>query len=281
MKKLLLAVLVFTLSFSSSFGQLYVDGDGNVGVDKQDPVNTRFEVSNDNLAKSAQLINSNTNSEAYNYGIWNSVEGTGSTLYKMGNYNNVETASSGIYQYLYGIKNYINNYSPGHSYGVYNDIKYGTGMKFGVRNYIYQDAASSSHVYGGYNYVKNYGTGNSIGLYSYVYSVGNSIKYGLQTKVKDNTSASQPIYGLNSYVERSSNNVNAYGVYSSVLANQTSSSSSPAYSGYFSISGSGSTKYALYATTNGGTGYAGYFDGDVTVTGSFVEASDESLKEDI
>lgn len=50
----------------------------------------------------------------------------------------------------------------------------------------------------------------------------------------------------------------------------------------YAYSTSGNLGYGVYAYTGGsGTRYAGYFNGDVTVTGTFYNASDRRLKEDL
>jgi trimeric autotransporter adhesin len=49
-----------------------------------------------------------------------------------------------------------------------------------------------------------------------------------------------------------------------------------------SATSSSGTNYGIFATaSNGNTNYAGYFDGDVTVTGTFTNPSDLSLKSDV
>ncbi len=55
------------------------------------------------------------------------------------------------------------------------------------------------------------------------------------------------------------------------------------YGGFFRITESFATNYAVYAETSGilSTHYAGYFNGNVTVTGNFSNPSDLSLKQNI
>lgn len=50
--------------------------------------------------------------------------------------------------------------------------------------------------------------------------------------------------------------------------------------GYFDASG-GAQNYGIWATATGGTNYAGYFAGNVHVTGAFTNPSDERLKREI
>jgi len=60
------------------------------------------------------------------------------------------------------------------------------------------------------------------------------------------------------------------------------SGSSNYYGVYGSVIGGSGTNYGVYGTSNGGDiNYAGYFSGDVTVTGTFNNPSDLKLKRDI
>ncbi|MEZ5006696.1 MAG: tail fiber domain-containing protein [Chitinophagales bacterium] len=43
----------------------------------------------------------------------------------------------------------------------------------------------------------------------------------------------------------------------------------------------GANRYAIYAENSNSSGYAGYFQGDVTVTGNFANPSDKQFKKDI
>ena len=69
------------------------------------------------------------------------------------------------------------------------------------------------------------------------------------------------------------------GVYG-VGAGTTATSSS--FGIWGTASGSGGTRYGIYGSASGGTtNYAGYFQGDVTVTGTFSNPSDRKLKQNV
>jgi endosialidase-like protein len=72
------------------------------------------------------------------------------------------------------------------------------------------------------------------------------------------------------------------GGYKGVVGYATSAGAGNRYAGYFYSTGGTSTNYGIYSYAWGGAGnYAGYFDGNVTVTGTFANPSDERLKRNV
>lgn len=88
------------------------------------------------------------------------------------------------------------------------------------------------------------------GLYSYNGSQGTGTKYGIYSTLYQNSGSSLTTSGIYSYVYPNGSGT-GYGLRTSV-----------------SNVGSG-TKYGVYSTINGGSGYAGYFVGDVFIDGTF------------
>jgi hypothetical protein len=76
--------------------------------------------------------------------------------------------------------------------------------------------------------------------------------------------------------------VKGVGGYQGVNGQATLSGSHSRYGGYFTASGGSNTNYGVYSYATGGTNsYAGYFSGNVHVTGTFTNPSDERLKKNI
>lgn len=72
------------------------------------------------------------------------------------------------------------------------------------------------------------------------------------------------------------------GGYMGVRGYSTVSGTGYRYGGYFYGTGGASGNYGVYATApTGASNYAGYFSGNVTVTGTFSNPSDERLKRNI
>lgn len=82
-----------------------------------------------------------------------------------------------------------------------------------------------------------------------------------------------PYYGIG---------VKGIGGYHGVNGQATVSGTGNRTGGYFTASGGTSTNYGVYSYAWGGANaYAGYFSGNVHVTGTFTNPSDERLKKDI
>lgn len=114
---------------------------------------------------------------------------------------------------------------------------------------------------------------------------GSSI-YGLQTNVKGTGTPSYR-YGIYSDVDGYTWN-NTYGIYarSQVAAHPNVGNGLNSYGGYFVATGSAGNQFGIYATADAPNGgqpnrFAGYFAGNVVVTGTFSNPSDERLKRNI
>ncbi len=150
----------------------------------------------------------------------------------------------------------------------------GTGERRGIYSHVYTPTAAASASYGIYVNNENRGSGTSYGG-NFWATWGSGTKYG--------------VYGYASLTTATNNN--AYGVY----GDAANAGSGPAYGGYFHGHAYGTnscyggyfraegdstgTKYGVYSTVSGsaGTRWAGYFIGNVNVTGTLSKGSGSFL----
>ena len=150
-----------------------------------------------------------------------------------------------------------------------------TSFKLDVRNstnflsfYANNSYSGTSSKYGIYNYVNSSGTGSRYGLFNIIYSnAASSSHFGLRNQNYIYSTGTG--YGHYNYTYSYAGNGTRYGIYN-----------------YLGCSGTGGTgvKYALYsavASGCGGTKYAGYFSGNVYVSGTLTQTSDASKKSNI
>jgi len=135
--------------------------------------------------------------------------------------------------------------------------------------YLYNSYSGTSSKWGLYNYLSSAGTGSRYGMYNLVYSnAASSFHYGLRNQNYMYQTSSG--YGLYNYTYNYAGNSTRYGIYN--------------YMGCSSGDGTGS-RYALYSGVSslcdGGTRYAGYFSGDVYISGTLTQTSDEAKKTNI
>ncbi len=228
------------------------------------------------------------------YGIsnWITNNGTGAK-YGLAGFYYQSTASI---KPLYGIWSRFRNYGEGTTYSHYQVIEgYGDGQKEGFYNVVNQAATATSAARGMYTSVKNTGMGPTTGLEIYVPVDGRSTKFGYTGRVYENSastgstygirsqvfaSGSRPVYGFHNKVEESVGASGVkYGIYNYVEDASSGANKYGIYN-YLEKTGTG-TSYALYSEVGGQTDYAGYFAGNVVVTGTMIDGvSDGRLKED-
>lgn len=145
----------------------------------------------------------------------------------------------------------------------------GTSTYRGLENYNYY--SGSSWKYGLYNYVSDDGTSGRYGLYSRTYSPsGNSsTHYGTYNYSAVRTSSTG--YGLYNYTSSYEGNGTRYGLYNYMWCSSSTDGTGNRYALYSGVSGA----------CDGGTSYAGYFAGNVYVSGTVTSTSDESKKKDV
>ncbi|NET58189.1 MAG: hypothetical protein F6K47_19140 [Symploca sp. SIO2E6] len=141
----------------------------------------------------------------------------------------------------------------GNKYGLFGNVIGGTtGSRYGV----YGKASGGVTQYGGFFNAVNSNNGTAYGVWSSVEGNENGNKYGLYGRAIGGTTGSR------------------YGVYGYANANGTNSKYG--VRGY--AGGNEGTKYAVYGSTGGsGTNYAGYFSGDVRVTGTLTKGGGSFL----
>ena len=145
------------------------------------------------------------------------------------------------------------------------DVGIGTTTPTG-KLYVINDAGGTAVKYGLYNTVTSNGTGSRYGMSNIIYSSsGTSLHYGLRNY--NYVYATSTAMGQYNYTYCYEGNGTRYGLYN-VLNCGTSC-------------GTGS-KYALYSSIGSSCGgYAGYFSGDVYVSGTITSTSDAAKKTNI
>ena len=159
-----------------------------------------------------------------------------------------------------------------------------TSEKTGViGSFAHQDANFSSdnrgELWGLYVYSKAFTTSTNprIGIYNLTDHNTNYQQIGIKNKVDIQSTSSATSYGiLNDAYLYGSGGLSA-AIYSRAWTNSGSSGSKIGIYSGIDTTGTG-IRYAIYGT---GGDYAGYFHGDVVVTGTFTNSSDRDLKEDI
>lgn len=165
----------------------------------------------------------------------------------------------------------------------------GTGLRWGVATTV--DGTGNGERTGYRTEMRGSGDGTRTGVYSVCQGSGAGIRYGMQSLtygsgdgtreglrlstfgsgtgyrygIRNYTygTGANPYYGFFNFVYGNNGTATKYGIYNEVSAENSS------------------TAYALYSRVNG-SGFAGYFLGDVTVVGTFTNTpSDRRLKKDI
>ena len=168
--------------------------------------------------------------------------------------------------------------------GIYNFIGSGLADKYGIWNHIEQAEGATGLTYGLRNVVTHGGDQDAYGLYNDLSNTDRARGriFGSYSVIDDRGARAQNKLFANFYgetVHRRRNN--AYGSYLEVRS-LTGDATKNSYGQYIDVRGGGAaTRYGLYSNINGGSGYAGYFVGDVHINGTLTQASDEKLKENI
>ena len=127
----------------------------------------------------------------------------------------------------------------------------------------------SSNIYGIYNSGYGFGTGHKVGMYTYVgdnYANGGYNKDLIGSKVRV-------------YTDR---RLTTFGHYTELENKDQTNPNKKNYGYYFHAKGNGGgDTYGVYSCVSPGQGYAGYFDGNIMVTGTTCNVSDERLKRNI
>ncbi len=223
-------------------------------------------------------------SSGWAYGGYFATSSTGTGVH-YGIYASGAGSNSGA---IYGVSGDGYNYSDGETYGgSFYASSSGSGTHYGVYGEAFGNSDSSA--YGVYGYGYNYVTGDAYGGFFETGTSGTGTHYGL--RAEGNSSTAGPARGVYAVAENTSTGsahagyfytpfsgtgqhkgviIDAYGNSSSntygVDVVTINNSSGNAYGGDFYASSSSGTEYAVYASAPA-SGYAGYFSGDLTVTG--------------
>lgn len=170
--------------------------------------------------------------------------------------NNTNTTAS-----KYGMRNYVFNAGSGAKYGIYNQVQQNSSASstkhtYGTYNYVWGNGSSSA--YGVYNKTKHSGSGARYGLYNEVTSDGTGTAYGVNNSVSSDGSGR----GIYNFYNGGAGSFN-YGIYN------------------FMFNSNSGTGKGIYSFTASSIGEAGYFAGDVYVSGTLTQSSDLATKQDI
>ncbi len=198
--------------------------------------------------------------------------GTGFGVYgkhnSSGNYGNLGSSNMGVYGKHNSSGNY--GYLASSDYGVYgrNYVSDGCGVYgYNTASNGYAVYGNSTGYYGGY-FNANYNSSSTKVLYSEFVGAGTYDAIAIYGR-------SRPIdyYGYGGYFE---------GGYSGVVGLVAPTGNHMYHGVYGYVYGGSGTNYAIYAYAGGGSiNYAGYFSGNVHVTGTFSNPSDERFKENM
>ena len=272
----------------------------------------------------AQIYSDSTNWRAYgvraranakttSYGFYSDTDSKDGTAYGFySDTDSTDSAAYGFYSYTdstdgtaYGL--YASSYSANKgAYGLKANTTVGTGSTsnaYGIYSFTSQNGSGvSSELYGLYNDARHSGTsGISYGIYSYLYGSDQGDTYGIYSKaIKSNTDTGS-LYGLYSNISHSGTSGHVYGVSSIAYSSDSGSTHAGLFSGCstsgdtgdlygiyaYSDNDTSGFKYAGYFSKSGGGNYAGFFSGNVYVSGtlsattkSFIQPhKDDSTKE--
>jgi hypothetical protein len=169
----------------------------------------------------------------------------------------------------YGIRNDVLSLGSGKNYGAYNSIATtGTSNLYGTYNNVFSNnTITTNESVGTYNNLL--GNRRLTGMHNKIFKDGSDIPnvYGINTEIDIFTTA-HTIYGGRFTISNPSGSYGlSYGLYSNVINN----SSYASYGIFASSTGTGTgLKYGIYAV---GSHYAGYFAGNVHVSGTLSKSA--------
>ncbi len=246
------------------------------------------------LGKMALGINNFT--EPARLYIYNNISGTQHNLFlnmdasdasnKTGITNNISGTGGGI---IRGLTNYITAGGSGAHIGVRNHLSdNGDDTRVGVHNLM--AGSGNGFITGVYSEITNTGNGYQYGAYNRMTGTGNGLHVGTVNSVLGSGSGDK--YGTYNALYNSGSG-NQYGVYNE-MSNTGTATQYGSYTTYMYSTGSGDKygyyveidntldgqHYGVYADVTKPGSYAGYFLGDVYVSGKLksVDAGDADLK---
>lgn len=268
----------------TSYG-IHVEQGGNASGTKYGMYNL---ISNSGFSEHYGILNEMTGSgSGLHVGTTNSLIGQGSGS-QVGNYNTISNTSNSPH---YGVSNFLEGAGFGSHYGTYNELGgAGQGTQLGTFNAITNEG-NSEHI-GSRNDLSGSGSGNQVGTSNLLYGSGSGICQGTHNGITSSGNASH--FGVSNILSGNGSGLH-YGVYNELGGSGTgtqygtynlifNTNNNDQFGIKNELTGSGyGIKFGIYSTvaTANGLAYAGYFDGDVTVIGTFNNPCDEKLKTDV
>ncbi|MBU4263906.1 MAG: hypothetical protein KKC76_18780 [Proteobacteria bacterium] len=231
---------------------------------------------------------------AYHFGTGGNVYGSSSNVYGSdtgnvyGNYASSKKFNADTGGDAYG-GYYIadNDRSGGSSYGLYSEVTGANGTRYGLYNKVITSGTNSYANYGVYSQVTNTNGGSVYGYYANLDTGSFTNAYGGNVDIDTNTTATGTLYGYFTNLSHAGISGDVHGVASVVSASNTGytyGGSFAAYSytgdtgrlyGLYSIvdNDTSGNKYAGYFLKDGGGNYAGYFSGNVYISGTMSATS--------
>jgi hypothetical protein len=167
--------------------------------------------------------------------------------------------------------------------GWFEDYSTTFGYKYGIVNQVYSPKGGST--YGFYNFATTqYGSnppGNdyTLGQYNYVDGAQGYV-YGIENHTYQYDCAEGQAYGI--YNELTTESIyEGFGIYNNVYGSTSRCATGNLYGIFNNVNPGRAVTYGVYSSTPGAGNYAGYFDGNVHVNGTFTVMSDERRKQDV
>ncbi len=167
--------------------------------------------------------------------------------------------------------------------GWFEDYNTTFGYKYGIVNQVYSPKGGST--YGLYNYATTqYGVNPpgwdfTQGQFNYVDGAQGYVS-GIENYTYQYDCAEGQAYGINNYLS-SESIYEAYGIYNNVSISASRCQRGNAYGIFNYLNPGNGVNYGIYSSTPGAGNYAGFFDGNVHVNGTFTVMSDERRKQDV
>jgi Chaperone of endosialidase len=166
-----------------------------------------------------------------------------------------------------------------------DDFNTTLGYKYGIVNQMFSPKGGSTT--GMYNYSSTASGANPPG-WDYTVGIqstadgGQGYVYGISNYAYQFSCAEAQGYGIYNYLYTDSK-YEGYGIYNYTYAGSTCGSAAEygIYNELVPNTNPGSVNYGIYSNTPGAGNYAGYFDGNVHVNGTFTVMSDERKKQDV
>lgn len=166
----------------------------------------------------------------------------------------------------FGIENYVRNQ--------------GLGEKYGILNRVEQNSASTAKSYGIKNEIFHNGSDSCFGMYNIIDSAGSSIKFGIFNEIYQKSGTGNgEVTGITNIIYPNSS-THCSGLTNVVSPQANSTGISYGILNDMKQSGNG-FRYGIYSSALGPYSWAGYFVGDIHVSGTISNPSDEKLKKNI